>query len=638
MPATPAEIAATTRAYLERHPGELGRLRPLLDLLATAPDPTSRATLPAHVTCSGVVVDRDLRVLHIHHRATGLVLCPGGHGEAIDETLLATAIRELAEEAGIPAGSLCLAPHLLDAPVDVDVNVIDANPDKNEGPHQHYDFRFVFYLADGEPEPPPVSLQREEAAGAEWRPLAEVSSPELRAKLLRAGLTGVPEPVNASAVIHNGRGQYLLHLRDNYPHIWAPGEWSLLGGGREPQDATIEATLRRELAEEVPGIHLGTVEPLTVEWTTDRHGLAVPIQIFTARWDGHPDTADLREGVLVHWVSPEDLHRLHLRESTRRLLQEHAAAARPLSDPLARARADGVERTSTSVLLTDPAGRILLLRRAPGTPQAGLWELPGGGTEPGEDIVAARLRELSEETGLTGVRVTASLGHEDHPASRGARTRAFVIAARLDRPEEVRLSPEHDDHRWAFPADLPEPIAAHEADLIRRHTAPPPVLPGHRPLPAYLPTIPAAPMWGSVFFTTEDGKAVLLRATDPAEGLRWAGGDVEFTDPSPLHTAVRECFEQTGILLPPDPGRLPLLATVFERPRGGRPAKAGFAFRGGTLTPEQVAAIRLDAAERTEVVLLSRAELAARSDPRRTQLALAVLDAASTGVPAYVVR
>ncbi|KDN81049.1 NUDIX hydrolase [Kitasatospora cheerisanensis] len=312
--------------------------------------------------------------------------------------------------------------------------------------------------------------------------------------------------------------------------------------------------------------------------------------------------------------------------------------AHPLSDPLAQARADGIERTSTSVLLTDPSGRVLLLRRAPGTLQAGLWELPGGGIEPGEDIVAAGLRELSEEAGLTGVRVTAHLGHEDYPNSRGARTRAFVIAAHLDHPEEVRLSPEHDNHRWAFPADLPESIAAHEADLIRRHTAPPPALPGHRPLPAYLPTIPAAPMWGSVFFTTEDGKAVLLRATDPAKGLQWAGGDVEFTDPSPLHTAVRECFEETGILLPPDPDRLPLLATVFEQPRGGWPAKVGFAFHGGTLTPEQVAAIRLDAAEHTEVVLLSRDELAARSDPRRAQLTLAVLDAASTGVPAYIVR
>ncbi|MFD7729630.1 GNAT family N-acetyltransferase [Kitasatospora phosalacinea] len=365
MPAAPADIAATTRAYLRRHPGERARLQPLLDLLATASDPTSRATLPAHVTCSGVVVDRDLRVLHVHHRATGLVLCPGGHGEPADGSLLETAIREVAEEAGLPAGALRLAPQLLDAPVDIDVNDIAPNPAKGEGAHRHYDFRFVLHLADDEP--PPTVLQQEEVTGAEWRPLAEVSSPGLRAKLLGAGLTGRPEPVNASAVVHDGRGGYLLHLRDNHPHIWAPGEWSLLGGGREPQDTTIEATLRRELAEEVPGLRLGAVEPLTVERTTDRHGLAVPIQVFATHWDGHPEDADLREGVLVHWFRPEELQRLNLRDSTRRLVQEHAATraiARPpapraqlVAEPVRRAvAADAEELARLRLVMLHSAG------------------------------------------------------------------------------------------------------------------------------------------------------------------------------------------------------------------------------------------------------------------------------------------
>ncbi|MFC5664946.1 NUDIX domain-containing protein [Kitasatospora misakiensis] len=145
-------------------------------------------------------------------------------------------------------------------------------------------------------------------------------------------------------------------------------------------------------------------------------------------------------------------------------------------------------------------------------------------------------------------------------------------------------------------------------------------------------------MWGSIFFTDSDGAAVLLRATDPAKGLQWAGGDVEFTDPSPLHTAVRECFEETGILLEPDPERLPLLATVVEQPRNGWPTKIGFAFFGGALSPEQVAKIRLDPAEHTEVLVLTRDELAKTVEPRRAQLTLAVLDAVRTGVPAYVVR
>lgn len=59
------------------------------------------------------------------------------------------------------------------------------------------------------------------------------------------------------------------------------------------------------------------------------------------------------------------------------------------------------------VLLTDePAPRVLLIRRAR-APEAGKWALPGGfvevgdgATDQGEDLDAAALRELHEETGL----------------------------------------------------------------------------------------------------------------------------------------------------------------------------------------------------------------------------------------------
>jgi len=52
--------------------------------------------------------------------------------------------------------------------------------------------------------------------------------------------------------------------------------------------------------------------------------------------------------------------------------------------------------------VTDPAGAILLLRASdPGWPEQGLWwEVPGGGIEPGEDVVAAACREVREETGV----------------------------------------------------------------------------------------------------------------------------------------------------------------------------------------------------------------------------------------------
>lgn len=45
-------------------------------------------------------------------------------------------------------------------------------------------------------------------------------------------------------------------------------------------------------------------------------------------------------------------------------------------------------------------GKVLLSRRKEGTHLAGMWELPGGKVEAGEDPRAALVRELEEELGI----------------------------------------------------------------------------------------------------------------------------------------------------------------------------------------------------------------------------------------------
>jgi ADP-ribose pyrophosphatase YjhB (NUDIX family) len=53
-----------------------------------------------------------------------------------------------------------------------------------------------------------------------------------------------------------------------------------------------------------------------------------------------------------------------------------------------------------AAVVRDDAGRVLLIQRAPGQFGAGLWCLPCGYVDWGEDLVTAAARETLEEAGL----------------------------------------------------------------------------------------------------------------------------------------------------------------------------------------------------------------------------------------------
>lgn len=57
-------------------------------------------------------------------------------------------------------------------------------------------------------------------------------------------------------------------------------------------------------------------------------------------------------------------------------------------------------------IVRDPDGRVLMARRRPDQMSPGFWEVPGGKVEPGETAIDAAIRELREETGLDGSRLT----------------------------------------------------------------------------------------------------------------------------------------------------------------------------------------------------------------------------------------
>jgi 8-oxo-dGTP pyrophosphatase MutT (NUDIX family) len=148
-------------------------------LAATEPDPWSRS-LPLHFTASALVLHPESgRVLLRWHQRLGMWLQAGGHADPGESDPLAIALREAAEETGLP--DLMPWPdrglrHVV---------VCDVPAGKGEPAHEHADLRY--FMATGEP-----YAARPENPGAplRWLTLAEardlVGTNNLRHTLDRA--------------------------------------------------------------------------------------------------------------------------------------------------------------------------------------------------------------------------------------------------------------------------------------------------------------------------------------------------------------------------------------------------------------------------------------------------------------------
>ncbi|MFJ7152419.1 bifunctional class I SAM-dependent methyltransferase/NUDIX hydrolase [Streptomyces sp. NPDC100445] len=138
--------------------------------------------------------------------------------------------------------------------------------------------------------------------------------------------------------------------------------------------------------------------------------------------------------------------------------------------------------TGAGVVVTDPAGRVLL-----GWSVRGVWELPGGKNDPGEDFAAAGVRELAEETSLRadpdGARVRAVLlDSVDGLPRLTAAVRVTVFTG------EPAVTEPHLIHRWEWHevADLPAlsaPLFTPSAHVL--DTVWPGLLPGLPPVHRY---------------------------------------------------------------------------------------------------------------------------------------------------------
>jgi len=104
-------------------------------------------------------------------------------------------------------------------------------------------------------------------------------------------------------------------------------------------------------------------------------------------------------------------------------------------------------QVGVKVLLRNPEGKYLLIRRAPAEKNgSGKWDIPGGRMEAGSTMVENLAREVMEETGLTMTSAPRVLGIQDMlwPDRHVVRiTHTGTIEG------EPRLSEEHSEYRWA---------------------------------------------------------------------------------------------------------------------------------------------------------------------------------------------
>lgn len=281
---------------------------------------------------------------------------------------------------------------------------------------------------------------------------------------------------NASALIHDGAGAYLLHLRDEIPGIWEPGSWSLIGGGREPGDRSLEETVRRELREET-GLDIPDLEPFAVEEARSRDGTAVPIQIFAGQWTGDPASLPLTEGVMLHWFRPDVMPRLRMATSTLALIRRHAETF-PVPHRTLRPRPARVGPAGRSTVLNgigvhlyleNADGEVLLGLRHPDSAYAGsTWHFLAGHCEQ-ESALSCLVREAEEEAGLLIEPGNVELAHVVHLVdSPGGRPLMQVVfrARQWSGTPAVREPDKCTGWGWWHPDELPAPIVPYTRAAI----------------------------------------------------------------------------------------------------------------------------------------------------------------------------
>jgi A/G-specific adenine glycosylase len=139
--------------------------------------------------------------------------------------------------------------------------------------------------------------------------------------------------------------------------------------------------------------------------------------------------------------------------------------------PRARARPRGPHHQVAIAYLRDRAGRVLLVHRPNEGFLGGLWELPGGKVEPGEEAAAALRRELREEARIDRLRTLQPVGAVEHAYTH---FRVTLQLFEAETSQRGRLGDGPAEIRWVDPerlGDYAVPRGTRKALAMRERAA-----------------------------------------------------------------------------------------------------------------------------------------------------------------------
>ena len=153
--------------YLKIYPNEKEKISQLYSYLDRHTDEeiTDWNNFDGHIVSSGFVYAiKEKKFLLLYHRDLKMYLYPGGHTEKNDPSPLVTSKREVHEETGLSDfKQLKLVDNEL-IPLDIDIQFIGYNENKNIPEHYHFDFRYIYTID----QITDIYIDEEESADYKW--------------------------------------------------------------------------------------------------------------------------------------------------------------------------------------------------------------------------------------------------------------------------------------------------------------------------------------------------------------------------------------------------------------------------------------------------------------------------------------